>query len=205
MAQLTGFPSITAAAEFLVTFGRLFFWRKARLWGWWGLSCAVGKRRAGEDSRPCEIQGTLRPFRRGRALSRPVEDFLRFRAHPHPSGLRPATFPLVGGRLGTGGHMGPPLRRKTESERWFGKLRRRNGAALALIFHKPRAQWPGRNRTQALLILRAGNVLPNPRGDLRNGGPGESRHWRTKFASAASPGDPLVTFPSCRFTMQVQQ
>src|SRR5699024_10239227 len=85
---------------------------------------------------------------------------------------------------------------ETESGRWFGKLRRRNGAALALIFHKPRAQWPGRNRTQALLILRAGNVLPNPRGDLRNGGPGESRHWRTKFASAASPGDPLVTFPS---------
>ena len=33
----------------------------------------------------------------------------------------------------------------------------------------------------------------------------ERRHWRTKFASAASPGDPLVPFPSCRFTMQVQQ
>ena len=28
------------------------------------------------------------------------------------------------------------------------------------------------------------------------GGPGVSRHWRTKFASAASPGDPLVPFPS---------
>ena len=61
---------------------------------------------------------------------------------------------------------------ETESGRWFGKLRRRNGAALALIFHKPRAQWPGRNRTQALLILRAGNVLPTSRGNPRNGGPG---------------------------------
>ena len=30
----------------------------------------------------------------------------------------------------------------------------------------------------------------------RNGGPGVSRHWRTKCASAASPGDPLGTFPS---------
>ena len=59
---------------------------------------------------------------------------------------------------------------ETESGRWFGKLRRRNGAALALIFHKPRAQWPGRNRTQALLILRAGNVLPTSRGNLRKMG-----------------------------------
>ena len=31
------------------------------------------------------------------------------REHPHPSGLRPATFPLQGGRL-LGGHTGPPLR-----------------------------------------------------------------------------------------------
>ena len=45
-------------------------------------------------------------------------------------------------------------------------------------------------------FLRAGNILPGPRGNPRNGGPGVSRHWRTQFASAAFPGDPLGTFPS---------
>ena len=45
-------------------------------------------------------------------------------------------------------------------------------------------------------ILRAGNVLLTSRGTPRKWGPGVSRHWRTKFASAASPGDPLVPFPS---------
>ena len=49
---------------------------------------------------------------------------------------------------------------------------------------------------KATQILRAGNILPGPRGNPRNGGPGVSRHWRTQFASAASPGDPLGTFPS---------
>ena len=46
----------------------------------------------------------------------------------------------------------------------------------------------GREETQAATqILRAGNTLPTPRDNPRNGGLGESRHWRTKFASAASP------------------
>ena len=40
---------------------------------------------------------------------------------------------------------GPPLRLETDRACWFGKLRRRNGAALALIFRKARAQWPGGN------------------------------------------------------------
>ena len=45
----------------------------------------------------------------------------------------------------------------------------------------------------------------------RNGGPGVSGPMdlggakRSRSPSVASPGDPLVTFPSCRFTMQVQQ
>ena len=46
----------------------------------------------------------------------------------------------------------------------------------------------GREETQAATqILRAGNTLPTPRDNPRNGGLGESRHWRTKFASAVSP------------------
>ena len=43
-------------------------------------------------------------------------------------------------------------------------------------FCKPRAQWPGRNRTQALLILRAGNFAWTCRyASPRNGGPGVRR------------------------------
>ena len=68
MAQLTGFPSITAAAEFLVTFWDFFYRWKARLLGWWGSSSAQGNAgghmgpplranrnisgRADEDTRP---------------------------------------------------------------------------------------------------------------------------------------------------------
>ncbi len=35
------------------------------------------------------------------------------------------------------------------------------------------ASGAGRDRTQALLILRAGRILPAPRGNPRNGGPGK--------------------------------
>ena len=42
VAQLTGFRSITAAAERLVTFGCFFYRWKARLWVRWGSSCATG-------------------------------------------------------------------------------------------------------------------------------------------------------------------
>ena len=45
--------------------------------------------------------------------------------------------------LGRGGPWAS--RRDLHRERWLGKARRRNEAALALIFHKPRAQWPGGN------------------------------------------------------------
>ena len=68
--------------------------------------------------------------------------------------------------------MRPPLRRKAAWERWFGKARRRCGTASVPISLPPRAQWPGRDRTQALLILRAGNVLLTSRGNPRNRGPG---------------------------------
>ena len=54
----------------------------------------------------------------------------------------------------------------------------------------------GRDRTQALLFLRAGNVLPTARGNPRNGGPGERRIWTRSVHPEPSPGDPLVSFPS---------
>ena len=44
----------------------------------------------------------------------------------------------------------PPLRRKTDRERWFGKARRGCGTAFVLNFCTPRAQWPGGNLDQPL-------------------------------------------------------
>ena len=71
-------------------------------------------------------------------------------------GLRPCHLPLKGkaggyafkafpfrGRCPRRGRMRYPV--FLNRYRWFGKLRRRNGAAPAPIFHKPRAQWPGGN------------------------------------------------------------
>ena len=55
---------------------------------------------------------------------------------------------------------------------------------------------PGWKRRQALLALRAGRVRIRLRSGPRNGGPGVSGPMGTKCPSAASPGDPLVTFPS---------
>ena len=49
---------------------------------------------------------------------------------------------------------------------------------------------------KATQILRAENPTPSQRGNPRNGGPGVSGPMGTKCPSAASPGDPLVTFPS---------
>ena len=81
----------------------------------------------------------------------------------------------------------PPLVRQSQARRW-NRIRH----------NFPQSQGPVARRgfRPATQILRAGTFLPGPRGNPRNGGPGVSRHWRTKFASAASPGDPLVPFPS---------
>ena len=54
----------------------------------------------------------------------------------------------------------------------------------------------GRNRAQALLILRAGNVLLTSRGNPRNRGPGVRRIWTRSAHPEPPPGDPLVSFPS---------
>ena len=55
----------------------------------------------------------------------------------------------------------------------------------------------GRNEPQTTTqILRAGNILPGPRGNPRNGGPGVRRIWTRSVHPEPSPGDPLGTFPS---------
>ena len=120
-------------------------------------------RRAGEGTRPYEIRGTLRPFRRGRTLAGPQVAFGRA-PHPPPSGapspkgegFRATTrvAPTVGNEPGA-------LARKRQA-------RERNRTSPNF----PPTQAPsgaGRDRTQALLILRAGNVLPTSRDNPRNG------------------------------------
>ena len=101
--------------------------------------------------------------------------------------------------------MGPPLRRPhgaaPTARSGPGALARQTQVQMwdRSSSNFPPAQAPsraGRDRTQALLILRAGNVLPTARGNPRNGGPGERRIWTRSVHPEPSPGDPLVSFPS---------
>ena len=100
------------------------------------------------------------------------------------------------------------------------RARRRYEIAVAIIFANPGPSGPEETAESHSDFARRKFSTDLQVRVPRNGGPGVSRHWRTKFASAASPGDPqgelprrgkrrwpgpLGTFPSCRFTMQVQQ
>ena len=72
-------------------------------------------------------------------------------------------------------------------ERWLVKARRTEGTAPAEIFTNPGPSGPGRNRTQALLILRAGNEAPTKQeGVPRNGVRGKAT-MGTKCPSEPSP------------------
>ena len=73
----------------------------------------------------------------------------------------------------------------TDRARWFGKLRRRRGTASAEFLHTqgPVARIEWRKATQ---ILRAGRILPAPRGNPRNGGRGKAT-MSTKCSSGAVP------------------
>ena len=102
-------------------------------------------------------------------------------AHPRVAslGLRPSPFDrgsrsLKGKALREG--QAPPLRRKTNPERWFGRARRRSETAPFKIFRQVSPQWGGRNRG-APLHLCAPEISLNLSGEAPvNGGPGESRH-----------------------------
>ena len=116
-----------------------------------------GKALRAADSRPYGKSESVPSFRRGRIVAGPSRSFCHSGAHPHPPrfarhlSLPPLAFghfpltegigPLEGGRL-AGGHMGPPLRRETAPERWFGKARRRSEAATPLNFANPGPSGP---------------------------------------------------------------
>ena len=120
--------------------------------------------RAGEGTRPYKIRGTLRPFRRGRPAGglwpRTSSATLRVTPSPKGEGFRATArvAPTVGNEPGA-------LARKRQA-------RERNRTSPNF----PPTQAPsgaGRNRTQALLILRAGNILPTSRGNPRKWGSGD--------------------------------
>ena len=114
----------------------------------------------------------------------------RGRGKPLPYGGIKKAFQICVGEA-----LGPPAKIR-HRERWLGKARRGSGTASAIIFRKARAQWPGGDLDQPLrfcapeLFCLAQGVTPV------NGGPGVSGPMGTKCPSAASPGDPLGTFPS---------
>ena len=102
-------------------------------------------------------------------------------AHPRVAslGLRPSPFDrgsrsLKGKALREG--QAPPLRRKTNPERWFGRARRRSETAPFKIFRQVSPQWGGRNRGAPLHLCAPEISLNLSGGGLVNGGPGESRH-----------------------------
>ena len=75
-------------------------------------------------------------------------------------------------RRPAGGHMGPPLRRKTGREHWLGKLRRGSGTAPRANFAHPGPSGPAGIEILTQ-ILRAGRALMRDRRAPRKGGPGE--------------------------------
>ena len=132
VVQLTGFRSISAAAEGSVTFRRCSFWRKARL-------CVSGAQ--------VRLRGTA-----GGASPSPTRVPQRFRF-------------CVGEALGPPASSAPgALVENTQAQ----KLNRTNS-------NFPKTQGPvARKKSQkATQILRAGNVLPTPRGNPRKWGPGK--------------------------------
>ena len=116
----------------------------------------------------------------------------------------------LGGRF-AGGHR-PPLRRDIRTRTVSSES---PGAGLEPYqFQFLQTQGPcgpGIKSIHAHRSPRAGNFLTPERGNLRNGGPGESSPMdlggakRSRSPSAASPGDPLGTFPSGGLSSEVQR
>ena len=97
--------------------------------------------RRAADSRPYDVL---------RVTGRRVREAAPYRGGRHLDGGGGEPPPYIGSLPGTGGHMGPPLRRKSDRYRWLGRSRRGGGTASAIIFRKARAQWPGGDLDQPL-------------------------------------------------------
>ena len=150
VAQLTGCPSIAAAAEWSVTFGDCFDRWKARLLCGWGSSAAQGIGGRVRTPAPAEYPETRLSLRRGRSQT-------------GPACLRAAQCAAPTAKNGPGA-----LVRQTQAQMW-------NRTGLNF----PHSQAPvGRQELKpATQILRAGNVLPTSRGNPRIWGPGKAVLW----------------------------
>ena len=115
--------------------------------------------------------------------------FGRFTFSPSPTGFKKVFRNWVGEPLGA------PARICTSSH-LLNQARRRTGTALVSIWGIPGPSGPDWTAESHSDFARRKFSTDLQVRVPRNGGPGVSRHWRTKFASAASPGDPLGTFPS---------
>ena len=138
---------------------------------------------------------------RGRTLAGPREEHTPGRLLSAFDRFTFSPFPRLGSQetlseLGRGGPWAS--RQNTHRERLLGQARRGCGTAPAAIFANPGPNGPG-GITEVTQILRAGNVLPGPRGIPRNGGPGGRAAWRQGRQSRSCRlrpplGGSLVTF-----------
>ena len=90
--------------------------------------------------------------------------------------------PLEGGRL-AGGHMGPPLRRETAPERWFGKARRSDGTAPETNFAHAGPLWGRTELHPGTPALRAGNFAEHLRRGPRKRGTGGKANMSAERSS----------------------
>ena len=150
MAQLTGCPSIAAAAELAVTFGGCSYRWKARLLSCLGSSAAQSTGGRVRTPAPTEYPEMRLSLRRGRSQT-------------GPACLRAAQCAAPTAKNGPGA-----LVRQTQAQMW-------NRTGLNF----PHSQAPvGRQELKpATQILRAGNVLPTSRGNPRIWGPGKAVLW----------------------------
>ena len=123
--------------------------------------------------------------RRGHTPECPLSAFSRFTFSPSPTRIQSGPISLVGAdprpvrgrphRAAPTTETGPrALAEKTQAR----KLDR-----TSRNFCEPRAQWPGRNRTQALLILRAGNFAELLRKGPRKRGSGGKANMSAERSS----------------------
>ena len=126
VAQLIVSPSITAAAEFPVTFGWRSYWLGTRLLGGRGKPLPYGF----QESLP--VLGRGAPWGSRRGLPKP-----RSYPHPPPSGAPP---PWEGEGFRATARVAPTA--IYDRERWLGNARRRGGTAAAAIFAEPGPSGP---------------------------------------------------------------
>ena len=187
VAQLNGSRSMTAAAERAVTFGSCFYRWTARLLSCLGSSAAQGI--GGRVIAPLQVGPAYVGRVRTPAPTGDLEAALSLgggmRATRAPSSVWPngqAPSPLEGegfratARVAPTAENGPgSLARQSQAQKWN-----------RISPNFPPAQAPsgaGRNRTQALLILRAGRILLASRGNPRKWGTGGKANMDTECPS----------------------